>query len=45
MLVYTDVISGDEMMTDAFKRHPVLDSEGNAVEGLFEVSTSSEQLC
>jgi Translationally controlled tumour protein len=37
MIVYTDVITGDEMMTDAFKQNPVKDAEGNEVEGLFEV--------
>lgn len=37
MLVYKDLISGDEMMTDAFPRNPVTDDEGNVVEGMFEV--------
>jgi Translationally controlled tumour protein len=40
MIVYTDVITGDEMMTDAFKQHPVKDAEGNEVEGLFEVRSA-----
>ncbi|KAG5180044.1 Mss4-like protein [Tribonema minus] len=39
MIVYTDMVTGDEMMTDAFKKLPVLDDEGNPVEGLFEVES------
>jgi hypothetical protein len=34
MIVYRDLISGDEMITDAFKLLPVVDSEGAVVEGL-----------
>lgn len=30
MIVYRDIISGDEMITDAFKLIPVVDSEGSA---------------
>lgn len=37
MIVYKDLISGDEMMTDAFPQKPVLDGEGNTIEGMFEV--------
>lgn len=37
MLVYKDLISGDEMMTDAFPRLPVTDGDGNVIEGMFEV--------
>jgi len=40
MIVYKDLISGDEMMTDAFPRNPVHDNDGNVVEGLFEVESS-----
>ena len=28
MIVYRDILSGDEMITDAFKLLPVVDSEG-----------------
>lgn len=42
MIVYKDLISGDEMMTDAFPQKPVLDSEGNTVEGMFEVRGHNE---
>jgi hypothetical protein len=31
MIVYRDIISGDEMITDAFKLLPVMDKEGNKV--------------
>jgi predicted transcriptional regulator len=31
MIVYRDIISGDEMITDAFKLLPVVDKEGNTV--------------
>ena len=34
MIVYRDVISGDEMLSDAFKLVPVVDSEGNEIPGL-----------
>lgn len=34
MIVYRDIISGDEMLSDAFKLLPVVDDEGNVVEGL-----------
>lgn len=34
MLVYTDLISGDEMMSDAFSLNQVMDSDGTPVEGL-----------
>lgn len=30
MIVYRDIISGDEMITDAYKLLPVVDSEGKA---------------
>ncbi|CAM9461056.1 unnamed protein product [Phaeothamnion confervicola] len=39
MLVYKDVVSGDEMCTDAFAQSPVLDTEGNPVPGLFEIES------
>ena len=41
MIVYNDIISGDEMMTDAFPQETVLDSDGNLVEGLFGVKSST----
>ena len=31
MIVYRDILSGDEMITDAFKLLPVMDKEGNKV--------------
>jgi hypothetical protein len=31
MIVYRDIISGDEMLSDAFKLLEVVDSEGNKV--------------
>ncbi len=31
MIVYRDIISGDEMLSDAFKLEDVIDSEGNKV--------------
>jgi hypothetical protein len=31
MIVYRDIISGDEMLSDAFKLLEVIDSEGNKV--------------
>jgi len=31
MIVYRDIISGDEMMSDAFKLTPVVDDEGATV--------------
>ena len=34
MIVYRDLLSGDEMLSDAFPLRPVLDEEGVAVEGL-----------
>ena len=34
MIVYRDIISGDEMLSDAYKVIPVTDKDGNAVEGL-----------
>ena len=34
MIVYRDIISGDEMLSDAYKLIPVTDKDGNAVEGL-----------
>ena len=32
MIVYRDIISGDEMITDAFKLIPVVDSEGTVLQ-------------
>lgn len=37
MIVYKDLISGDEMMTDAFPQNPVVGDDGETVEGMFEV--------
>ncbi|CAN0435089.1 unnamed protein product [Ectocarpus sp. 13 AM-2016] len=37
MIVYKDLISGDEMMTDAFPQNPVVGNDGETVEGMFEV--------
>lgn len=34
MIVYRDIISGDEMLSDAFPLKPVLDENGEVVEGL-----------
>jgi len=34
MIVYKDLLSGDEMLSDAFKLEPVKDSEGNEIPGL-----------
>jgi len=39
MIVYKDLISGDEMMTDAFPQHPVV-CDGETIEGMFEVRVS-----
>lgn len=36
MIVYKDLISGDEMMTDAFPQNPVV-CDGETIEGMFEV--------
>jgi len=41
MIVYNDIISGDEMMTDAFPQEKVLDNDGNVIEGLFGVKSST----
>jgi hypothetical protein len=34
MIVYTDLLTGDEMLSSAFPLVPVVDEEGNTVEGL-----------
>jgi hypothetical protein len=34
MIVYTDVISGDEVLSSAFTQEDVLDAEGNVIEGM-----------
>mmetsp|Transcript_36496 Transcript_36496/g.26572 ORF Transcript_36496/g.26572 Transcript_36496/m.26572 type:complete len:179 (-) Transcript_36496:12-548(-) len=34
MIVYRCLITGDEMLSDAYKLHEVVDSDGNVVEGL-----------
>ena len=34
MIVYRDLISGDEMLSDAFKLLPVVDDEGAVVSSL-----------
>ena len=31
MIVYRDIITGDEMLSDAFPLKPVVDSDGNTV--------------
>lgn len=41
MLVYKDIITGDEMMTDAFPQKPVVDDDGTVIEGMFEVGMPS----
>ncbi|CAM9477613.1 unnamed protein product [Ascophyllum nodosum] len=40
MIVFKDLISADEMMTDAFPQKPVIDDDGNEIEGLFEVDSA-----
>ena len=40
MIVFKDLISGDELITGAFTQNPVHDKEGNVVDGLFEVQSS-----
>lgn len=37
MIVFKDLISSDEMMTDAFPQKPVVDDSGVTIEGMFEV--------
>jgi len=37
--VFTDLMSGDEMLSDAFPAAPVVDEEGNEVPGCFMVAT------
>ena len=39
VLVYKDVVTGDEMMSDAFQVQEVKDAEGNVVPGLMQVPT------
>jgi hypothetical protein len=39
MLVYKDIITDDEVMSDSFKRSPVTDADGNVVPALFEVES------
>ncbi|CAM9136272.1 unnamed protein product [Choristocarpus tenellus] len=41
MIVYKDLVSEDEMMTDVFKQNPVVDDDGEVVEGLFEVDSTT----
>jgi len=41
MIVYRDIISGDEMLSDAFKLVPVVDDEGATVEGLMQVESKN----
>lgn len=41
MIVYKDIISGDEMMTDSFQHNSVVGKDGNTVSGLFEVESSN----
>ena len=39
MIVYRDIITGDEMLSDAFPLKPVLDSDGNAVIRIIKTSS------
>ena len=36
MIVYRDIISGDEMLSDAFKLQQVIDAEGNEVYTMYD---------
>jgi hypothetical protein len=40
MIVYRDIITGDEMLSDAFPLKPVVDSDGNTVSYSFLFSSS-----
>eukprot|EP01041_Mallomonas_annulata_P008680 gene8680-17919_t len=39
MIVYRDIISGDEVLSDAFKLVPVLDDDGNEIPGLMQCAS------
>jgi Translationally controlled tumour protein len=39
MILYKCRFTHDEMLTDAFKPRPVVDDEGNVVEGLIEIDS------
>lgn len=39
MLVWQDIFTDDEVMSDSFKVSPVVDEEGNEVSGLFQVQS------
>lgn len=39
MIIFKCRFSGDEMLSDAFKPAPVLDNDGNVVEGLMQVQS------
>mmetsp|Transcript_10879 Transcript_10879/g.16067 ORF Transcript_10879/g.16067 Transcript_10879/m.16067 type:complete len:181 (-) Transcript_10879:425-967(-) len=39
MLVYKDLFTGDELMSDSHKINPVVDEDGEEVPGLFEVES------
>lgn len=41
MIVYRDIISGDEMLSDAFKLEEVFDAEGNKIEGLMSCESKN----
>lgn len=41
MIVYRDIITGDEMLSDAFPLKQVVDSEGNPVRYGFDLSRLS----
>ena len=40
MIVYKDILSGDEMMTDSFSQNNVIDDKGDIIYGMFEVESS-----
>lgn len=42
MIVYRDLLSGDEMITDAFKLLPVVDKEGNTVRMMTDYAKKKE---
>ena len=37
MLVYNDVVTGDQVLSDSYAKVDVLDAEGNKIEGLFAI--------
>lgn len=39
MIIYKCRFTGDEMLSDAFKPVPVVDEEGNEVEGLIQIQS------